>query len=322
MRPLRKIIRLNISSLKYLLISSLILVLFILLFIDSDAQQNHRLIKDIWNAGHLVLFGLLSFVYLHLSKITKRSLLHQIIVITLFSLLIGTAIEFVQLLFKRDFSYNDIFNDLIGGYLGFCFFVLTDKTKKVSLRLFYALAFIMLAVLGLRELEKNLLDEYRMRNSFPVLADFENDLEKSRWEYLLVKAEYSTEYVTSGKTSLKAKYLPGRYSTLSLEHFINDWRGFRFLSFSIYNPQTSPLDYAVTIFDAQHNKTGRRYSDRFNKRIQIQPGWNNIRLSIDKIIQAPKQRTMVANQIKGVYLFTSRLKQPITLYIDSIRLEK
>lgn len=322
MRPIKKLIRPDSSSLKNLLFFSLIFTLFIFLFVENDVQQSHRLIRDIWNAGHLVLFGLLSFGYLHQSRGASLSLKHQIIIITIFCLLIGAAIEFIQLLFKREFSYNDIVNDVIGGYLGLSFFIIAEKTKKIQLRYFATLLFIALTLLGLRNFEKHLLDEYRMRNSFPVIADFENELELTRWKFKKVNVSYSTHHVVSGKHSLEARLLPSRYPTASLEHLINDWRSFQFLSLSVYNPQSSTFDFTISIYDDEHNKSGRRYNDRFNKVIKLQTGWNNIRLSINDIRQAPKHRAMKLNQISGIYMFAHRLKQPRTIYIDAIQLVK
>ena len=307
---------------KSLLIYSLIFILFIFLFVENDVQQKHRLIKDLWNAGHLVLFGLISLVYFHNPKNASRSLLFKSVITTFFCLLVGTAIEFLQQLFNREFSYNDIINDVIGGYLGLCVLLITDSTKKNQTRIIASLLLIILALTGLRNFEKHLLDEYRIRKNFPVLADFESTLEETRWEYRLVNVNYSTEHVQSGEYALKAEFLTGRYPTISLDQLIKNWTGYHFLNFSVYNPQSSILNYTLMVFDDQHIKSGRRFNDRYNKKIQIQPGWNHINLPINDIRQAPKHRQIQLSQIRGLSLFTDRLKQPVTIYIDSIQLVK
>lgn len=310
------------SHLTTTVIYLIITILVVFLFIGGEAQQQHRLIKDTWDAGHLVLFGLISFAFFHSKKQAHHSLLKQVFVTTFFCLLLGTAIEFAQLLFNREFSRDDIINDMIGGYLGLCMLFIAKHTEKNINRVIAGLFFIILSIIGLRNFEQHLLDEYRMRTDFPVLADFENKLEESRWENKLVNTQYSTRYSTSGNNALQVEYLRGRYPNISLEHFMRNWSGYQQLSFSVYNPEPAILNFTLKIDDYQHVKNGRRFTDRLNKKIQLQQGWNHINIPVEEIRQAPRQRSMDISQINTVSLFTDKLEKPVTIYLDNMRLEK
>ena len=236
-------------------------------------------------------------------------------------LLLGVAIESVQLFIGRSFSRGDIINNIIGGYLGLLTLALFSqqtslKTKSIAM----TLALIFLAV-GLRGLEKHLYDEYLIRQQFPLLSGFESKLEMQRWEHDNTLLRRSQEFVKSGQHSLKVDFLPGRYPNISLEHFRNNWSGYKQLVFSIYNPGKETYTFQMKVYDFKNIQNSRRYNDRFNTHITIAPGWNTIKTPLTDIIKAPKHRSMNIYQIKGFSVFTDKLKQPVTLYIDDIHLQ-
>ena len=235
-------------------------------------------------------------------------------------LLLGVAIESVQLFIGRSFSRGDIINNIIGGYLGLLALALFNrqtsiKTKSIAM----TFALILLAV-GLRSLEKHLYDEYLIRQQFPLLSGFESELEMQRWEHDHTLLRRSEEFVKSGRYSLKVDFLPGRWPNISLEHFRGNWSGYQQLVFSIYNPNKVTYTYQMKVYDFKNIQNRRRYNDRFNTRITIAPGWNTIETPLRDIIKAPKHRSMNIYQIRGFSLFTDKLKQPVTLYIDDIHL--
>lgn len=290
------------------------------MFVGGETQQKHRLIKDIWDAGHLALFGLLSFSYFSSAKWANHSIIRPFLLTTFFCLTLGTAIEGVQIFIHRDFSYDDIINDLIGGYLGLLALVIFNSQLVFKIRSLAIILFIALTLTGLRDLEIHLFDEYQIRKDFPLLADFETNIEKSRWEYKLVNTDYSKQFVKSGQYSLHAEFLPGRYPNISLKHFKGNWSGYKTLNFSIYNPGSETLKFTAKIYDQQHIKNGRKYLDRFHQQLLIVPGWNEISISLEDMINAPQYRQMDIEKINGFSLFTDKLKHPVTLYIDDIHL--
>jgi len=302
-------------------IYSLVFILFVFLFVGGETQQKHRLIKDIWDAGHLVLFGLISFIYFSHPARTNHSLTYKIVATTLFSLISGSAIELIQMFTHRSFSLGDIVNDVIGGYLGLLAIIITSKQKTLKNQILASLAFLLLIFIGLRGLEKHLIDEYILRNDFPELASFETNLEMERWEFKLVNAKPSLQYVKKGTYSLEAEFLRGRYPNISMQHFMADWSDYEKLHFSVFNATNETQQFELKIYDSKHIATGRKYKDRFNKPVSFAPGWNEIDIELSDIIRSPRHRSMNIKAIKGFSLFTDKLKQPVTLFIDDIHLK-
>ncbi len=307
--------------LKSLVLFSVILLLFIFLFVGGEAQQKHRLIKDIWNSGHLVFFALISFSYFDFTKNHPSSAVFKIILTTLFCLIAGSLIEILQLLVDRDFSFNDILNNLIGGYIGLLFFNLLQPQQAFNKRLVQTILFLIFLVVGLRDFTIDLIDEFFLQNDFPVLASFETPFEKTRWENKLSKIEYSQKLSSAGQRSLRIEFLPGQYPGIHLTHLINDWSDYQKLSFSLYNPSTTPLSFVVKVFDQQHIENGYPYTDRYNKTIEFKPGWNHISISLDEIKKSPQLREMNLKMIKGFEFFAVDLKEPTTTFFDHLSLQ-
>jgi VanZ family protein len=313
-------VRLNKDSLKIMAISSLIIIMVVLLFVGGGAQQNHRLIKDVWDAGHLALFGLLSFGYFCRPGNACHSLIYKIVFTTIASLFFGAAIEGLQLLIHRGFSVNDIVNDVIGGYLGLLILIILNKQQTLIFRTIASVIFVLFLAVGLRGFEKHLYDEMVMQKQFPVLAGFESQYEMERWEFSRVNVRRSQQFVKSGKHSLEVDYLLGRYPNISLQHLKSDWSGYNKLMFSVYSPNYQDLKFEVKVYDKKHIENGGKYSDRFNENITLKHGWNSIEIAMSDIISAPKQRSMDIHEIKVFSIFTDNLIQPVTIYIDDIRL--
>ena len=79
----------------------------------------------------------------------------------------------------------------------------------------------------------------------------------------------------------------------------------------------------IRIHDAKY-ETGSRayaYSDRFNTRVKLNQGWNDITLSLAKVKSALRTRKMDLSQIADISFFVMRLPEPGVLYLDSIGLQ-
>ncbi|MDH5516447.1 MAG: VanZ family protein [Gammaproteobacteria bacterium] len=298
-----------------------IFILIIFLFVGGESRQHHRLIKDIWDAGHLVLFAALIYSYFsHYAK-ASSSIIKKLLFTSLFCLLIGTAIEVIQIFIHRDFSTDDIINDLIGGYIGFLGLIIFGHQVALKKRIIALAIAIVLIIIGLRQLEKDVLDEIKMQQAFPVIADFEIASEMSRLESKNVIIKRVKQHSYQGQHSLKIDYLPGRYPAVTIEHLKGNWSGFKTLAFYVYNPGSKPVSFELKIYDQKHALTGRSYNDRFNKEIVFTSGWNSVEIPLNEIIEAPKRRSMDTHKLKAISLFTDKQQQPVTLYLDYIHLK-
>lgn len=296
------------------------LTLFMIVGIGDGGGIRHPLLRDFWDIGHLVLFGLLSYSYFSCHWAVQYDVFYRLKFVSIAAPGLGAVVELLQLFLGREFSLNDIVNDLIGGYLGLLLLALRNIKIRGLERFIVHVGIILLLGLGLRNLAFHLVDEWEMRRAFPVLADFDTPRQLDRWEFSNVLIRRSEKYSKSGGWSLDAQFHGAGYPGLTLSHLIGDWSGHHLLNLTVYNPSSKTLPFELKVYDRQHLLNGFGYGDRFNAVIAIDPGWNSIAIPLHKIEHAPLQRRMNMHEIQALSLFTHNPVAPIRLYIDSIRL--
>ena len=307
-----------------LTLGSLIIITLTLLMIvglGDGVGLRYPLLNDIWNAGHLVLFALLSFSYFYRSTLEQYPLAYRVILTNIAALSLGAAIEYLQLRLGRSFSYADIVNDVIGANLGLLVLALQKPRKKGRERLTLQFGLILMLGLGLRGVELQLWDEWAMRKDFPVLANFETAQQLQRWEFTNVAARRSQQFSLSDSYSLEAQFLNGGYPSISLNQLIGDWSDLQFLHLSVYSVSRQVTSFELEVFDRQYRLNGSHFDDKFNISLAIAPGWNVIKIPLQVIENAPQQRNMDMRFIQSLSLFTHRPVVPVHLYIDSIGLQ-
>ena len=120
-------------------------------------------------------------------------------------------------------------------------------------------------------------------------------------------------------SSLVGKFTFGfaTYPGISFPDIYSDWSGYSTLSFEVYSEQNQPESLHLRIHDTQHT---HKYSDRYNQILTIKPGLNLIEVDLNKIKHSPKLRELDLSNIVTIGLFMTRLKEPVTLYMDDIQL--
>lgn len=159
---------------------------------------------------------------------------------------------------------------------------------------------------------------YQAMKKFPMIAGFESSIELYGQK---PTAELSPQFHTQGHHSLKLNLTTERYSGISFERLFNDWASYKQLSVDIYNPSSMSLVMVVRVNDITHEKTGWVDDDRFNKRFQVNPGWNHLVFSIDEIQKSPAKRLMDLSQISLIVIYAAQLPEARTIYLDNLRLE-
>lgn len=165
-------------------------------------------------------------------------------------------------------------------------------------------------------------DEITAYWQFPLLAGFETPFEANRFIRGTGRFSVSDEYAYTDSKSLRVRFGTQTYSGIAMEYMPKNWRGYSHLQFAVYNPQEREVTLHTRIHDAHHGKSGRMiYADRFNRSFSIPPGtWTPITISLESIKNAPRNREMDMAQITNIGFFVAREPEPLTLYIDDIRL--
>ncbi len=82
--------------------------------------------------------------------------------------------------------------------------------------------------------------------------------------------------------------------------------------------QTQHLTFHIRIDD---HKSGWEYAERFDRRIQLNPGMNPISIPTDSIRTNIRNRPMNLKRIKRMMVFIPDNRQKKEIHIDHIRLE-
>lgn len=151
-----------------------------------------------------------------------------------------------------------------------------------------------------------------------VLNDFEadSDLDRIHWQCRTLFS-LSQEHVTNGKKSLRMELFPAAYPGLSLKLDERDWRRFDSVAFDIYNPQDEALEITVRIDDREDYPD---FDDRYNGRITLMPGSNNLRIPLNSLRTAGTDRSLNLKTIERFLFFFVDTNETYRLYVDNIRL--
>jgi hypothetical protein len=295
-----------------------VLSLILLLFVEGPDHLTGEVYTALWQSGHFFLFLGMVYILLQWPRL-KKTFLIQLLVCLVFSLVVGTLSELLQLLVARDFQLSDIVNDMLGGLAGFC---LTQFSRQNTFLKQVTLLFLVgvLTLFGMRSFIVTVIDQQQMNAQFPVLADGENLLELYRWEHHSATLSLSSEYPRQGERAVKIDFSPAHYPEIILTRFINDWSQYHDLRLSIYNPGVDTVQLNLKIYDAKHPQNHFQFNDRFNRELKIISGWNDIVIPLVEVKMAPQTRTLDLSKIQSVSLFLVSPDKKMTLYLDQMRL--
>ena len=226
------------------------------------------------------------------------------------------AIELLQSGTNRDVDITDVWRDVLGALIGFFFspVSLNKQLLKVS-----QVVLIFLLLHQLIPWFMTLADEINARNQFPILSDFESEIELTRWESGDASISISNALAYSGNNSLKVDFGTEKYSGFGLKYFPNDWSEYNNLSLAIYNREQA-FKITIRIHDHLHTQGEQVFSDRFNKTMVLEKGWNTIDISLANVAKAPKTRRLDLSRVSGLGIFVTEQSAPKTIFLDSVKL--
>jgi len=294
--------------------------MLVLLFLGGPLENSHPVFRQIWNSGHFFLFSGLIYLLCRLPRAKQRKPITLLFLVVAFSLGFGLLTEFIQLFIGRSFALSDIHKDLLGGLVGFCL-AMISRLHTLPQNLGLIGFSVLFTFFGLSSLFVALYQEWRIYQSVPVLADFEQPGEKSRWQYSNVEFAIVPNHASNHLNALQVTFQPANYPTINLTHFYRDWRAFNALEFDAFNPSTTSVAMVVKIFDEQHVAHRFDFNDRFNREIILPPGNNTVSISLHEIQHSPATRVMDLGNIESLSFFMTNVKVPKTIYLDHIRLE-
>ncbi len=299
-----------------LLAGLLSLLIIPFLFIGGPDWSSGPVYKSAWNLGHILLFALLTLAVRPWQWLQGWRLW---LAVTGVLLATGMVIELLQYGYGRDMDWRDLVRNLIGSWLVLAWRPLVFPQNRATAGNWLMVAVTTLLLLAeLATTAQVAARQFQMNRQLPALYDFQRDQPAPFWSGAIAS---STAHALDGSKSLKIDLGTETYSGVSLNNFPSDWRGFATLSLALFNPDSRPLSITLRINDVAHDRSDNAYSDRFNFRLDLEPGTNIYTISLATIEQAPEQRSMDMNNVRRLGLFATRLPEPRTVYLLALALD-
>jgi hypothetical protein len=301
-------------SRRLIFLCAFVLLAAVLLFIPLPIPPTYAG-RTLENAGHTPLFLIATLSVL---LVLRRDLRLEGARLYAFAGLIGIGAgllsEIVQKPLRRDASWEDVFADAVGVIGALSLAALFERRAAIGRGARAAALAVTLACLFVYfEPIVSMARAYLHRNGqFPVLANF-----ASRTELYWVVGFGVNRDIVRG--ALEVDFDADKFPGLSLHEPMPDWRGFKTLVIDVENPEAIPLKLGVRVHDRRH---GRTYGDRFNRRFEIAPTERRvIRITLDDIRRAPRERLMDMGHISDITLFRSGSAGSRRVRIYTVRLE-
>lgn len=295
------------------------LVLLCPLFVVGGPDvYSSALFNNLWNYGHIIFFAGALLLAVQLRPVPFGS---DWLWILLAIFILGGAIEFAQQFVGRDASWSDVTHNILGAFIALCWGQRAAARRYVLIGL-RALSLIFIAPLLWLSVQLAYSD-WQMRKQFPLINSFETSYELHQLENIgeHVVKQQASNYTSSGEFSLAVKLATDIYSGIKWTGRYGDWSHYHFFALDIYNPAIETVQVVLKIADLQHDHGANAFDDRFNRRISLNPGWNNVRIAMDDIRNAPAGRQMRIEEVNCLEIFAVNLPKPQVVYIDNLRLE-
>ena len=308
----------------YRVLLLLLIVIFPFFFFGGPGYLAARSFKAAWDLGHILFFTLAS-VGLYGLYGSRASPVRPARVFVQVSLLVfgfGLLIELIQMYSAgRSPDIFDLLRNQLGALIGFVFFSSLSRGTAPFLARGLQAVTILFLLCVLWPVVRATVDEWLAVGQFPQLSDFETPLEARRWNNLR-QLQRVARPVRHGNRALRVQLSTEKYSGTSLFYVPRDWSGYQWLNFSVYNPLETQLSLHSRIHDRLHGQHGHLFTDRFYREFILQPGWNDLRISLAEVRLAPVGREMDMQQIEGFGIYVVRLARPLVIYLDNVYLSK
>jgi hypothetical protein len=293
-------------------------------FIGGPGYHSARSFKTAWDLGHILFFcltsiGLCAYFRCRSPELSPARIFLSILVVVF---LLGFMAETLQMLEDgRSPDVFDILRDLLGGMVGCLFFCSLRRQFNPLLIKGLQVITVLFLFTAVWPLVAAVFDERAMVVNFPVLSEFESSLELSRWQNVH-QLQRVTSPVRSGHGAMRVQLSTKKYSGVGLFYFLHDWSGYKWLHFSVFNPEEDKLPLHSRIHDRLHKDHNRVYADRYHHEFTLHPGWNDLQISLDAVRQAPADREMDMHNIEGFGIFVVNQARPRVIYVDHVYLSR
>lgn len=232
----------------------------------------------------------------------------------------GVACEIAQAFVHRQSSLSDVAANTTGLVAAFLYCEV-HKTPQRARQVTLAILVTALLLCQCISPAIELVECYRQKQEFPLLASFERPAELSAWLAHGAEATLDQTWATHGKNSMRLKLLKHKYPGSIMIWPTPDWTGYSNLKLDLYNPGPTKIVVAIHIRDLAHEDMKFAANDRFRTRVTLAPGKAiTARIELKSVEAAPATRKMQMDKIVGINLFEIAPQEHSIFHVDNIRL--
>ncbi len=307
------------------------IVVLLWILATGRPPRSTMLLHEVYNLGHIPLFGLVALLALEASRallprLAVRPFSHYLVAFVSVAC-ISLVSEVMQIgMVGRQAEVQDAVHNLIGAI---CFLAvrsafdtgLWSPETRAPRGLLVGAALFALFVSFWSLFELGWI--YGLRAAaFPIVVDFD-----SRWQqpFLLSPRANVFNVVApegwpgkAGEVVAEIRFPQERWPGITVREPYPVWSGYDTLRMEVFSLLDKPVPLTFRIEDV-HSKPD--YRDAFNRTVTIHPGLNPLSITLEDMMKAPAGRNLDLNQVTQLSLSTSRPDDPFSLFLSDIWLE-
>lgn len=152
--------------------------------------------------------------------------------------------------------------------------------------------------------------------AFPVILEF-----NAAWSSSFIrfnKTEMASDKAGDNNHLFRIRFAAAHFPGVSVIEPVPDWSAYRKSCFKVASGHNENMDLFLRIHDTYHDQ---HYQDRFNQKLIIHPGLNEIVIPLAQIEKGPLNRELDLTNIAGLILFMSKVEKSQLHEISNIYLE-
>ena len=271
--------------------------------------RRHPVIGSLGDQLHTVLFCGAAFMLYWKGPLTGRLLRTSVVAVVL-----GIAIEFLQILVGRTPLLHDVLLDMVGVGLAVSFVQWRGYGRRLGL---IALIGLLVSIpVQLHKLPYLVAGQYAVQDKFPILADFESEAELALWSGRY-DAEIAPVSEPDGNTFLRLTTGPSdRWPSLRMGLFPHDWTGYTHLVLRVRH-RTAGVDtlrFAVRLDDFASRRENVWVSEGFSCTRQ----WQTFEIPVQDRRVNQGTRLLDLSDMDSIVIMVPRPQHDAVLDVDDV----
>lgn len=272
-----------------------------------------------YDAVHVPVFGLIAVAALVVTPSHWHVALRVVVALIATSALAAVS-ELIQVPTNRDASLSDFWADMLGGLGLVCIVVALFRRfgLGIAVRMVAFSAGVLAFLWPLLPLAQVSIGYVQRAQALPSLVHFDARFA----EYFVLSQNAELEVVDdpdSGRRSASITFDDGPWPGVAFPEVWMDWTDFDALVVELENRDKRDLPITIRVHDQAH-RDSQRYSDRFNRRIILEPGRHSLQIDLADIRDAPSGRQMDLATIDEVMLFATQDQGGRQFFLHDLRL--